>query len=82
MWSWRVVSLGSNREGGEKGKKGKKRMREKEGGAFRVPGELLFHTREEAKPHLREALAEGDNGDDGDDEGGRGDDQGEGVQGG
>ena len=43
---WWVVSQGSNGEGG---KKGKKRKREKEGGTFRVPGELLFRTREEAE---------------------------------
>ena len=61
---WWVVSQGSNGEGG---KKGKKRGREKEGGTFRVPGELLFLTREEAEAHLREALREGDDGDDSDD---------------
>ena len=33
---------------------------EKGGGTFRVPGELIFRTREEAEHHLREALA-GDN---------------------
>ena len=67
--------------GGEKGKKGKKRKWEKEGGTFRVPGELLFRTREETGAQLREALKEGgdgDNGDDGDDEGDQGDNKGEG----
>ena len=38
---WWVVSQGSNEEGGEKVKK---RKRKKEGGTFRVPGELPFHT--------------------------------------
>ena len=70
---WWVVSQGSNGEGGKKGKKGKKRKREQEGGTFRVAGELLFRTREEAEAHLREALGEGD---DGDDEGGEGGDKG------
>ena len=65
-------------EGGKKGKKGKKRKREIEGGTFRVPGELLCCTREEAEANLREALEEGDNGDNRDDEGGGGDDKGEG----
>ena len=58
------------------GKKGKKRKREKEGGTFRVPGELLFRTRVEAQAHLREALREEDDGDDrddGDNEGDEGD---------
>ena len=76
---WWVVSQGSTGERGEKGKKGKKRKREKEGGTFRVPGELLFRTPEEAEAHLRAALEErddGDNGDDGDDEGDEGDDKG------
>ena len=41
LGEWWVVSQGSNGEGG---KKGKKRKREKEGGTFRVPGELLFRT--------------------------------------
>ena len=75
---WWVVSQGSTGEGGEKGKKGKKRKREKEGGTFRVPGELLFRTLEEADAHLRAALEERDDGDDGDDEGDQGDDKGEG----
>ena len=80
---WCVVSQGSNGEGeGEKkGKKGKKRKREKEGGTFRMPGDLVFRTREEAEAHLREALGagdEGDDGDDGDDEGDDGGDKGEG----
>ena len=35
-------------------------------------------TREEAEAHLREALKEGDDGDDGDDKGHQGDDKGEG----
>ena len=62
------------------GEEGKKRKREKEGGAFRVR-EFLFRTREEAEAHLQEALREGDDGDDaddGDDEGDKGDDKGEG----
>ena len=48
---WWVVSQGSNGEGvgGKMGKKGKKRKREQEGGTFRVPGELLLRTREEAE---------------------------------
>ena len=73
---WWVVSQGSNGEGG---KKGKKRKREKEGGTFRVPGGLLFRTRQEGEAHLREGLREGDNGDngdDGDDEGDEGGDNG------
>ena len=73
---WWLVSQGSNGEGG---KKGKKRKREKEGGTFRVPGELLFLTREEAEAHLREALRggyNGDEGDDGDDKGDEGGDKG------
>ena len=79
---WWVLSQGSNGEveGGQNGKKGKKRKQEKEGGTFRVPGELLFCTREEVEAHLREALGagdEGDNGDDGDDEGDEGGDKGE-----
>ena len=75
---WRVVSQGSNGEGegGKKGKKRKKRKREKEGGTFRVAGELLFLTREEAEAHLREALEGGDDGDDGDEEGDEGGDKG------
>ena len=82
---WWVVSHGSNGEGegGKKGKKGKKRKREKEGGTFRVPGGLLFRTRQEAEAHLREALGAGDdgeNGDDGDDEGDEGGDKGEGGE--
>ena len=77
---WWVVSQGSNGEGegGKTGKKGKKRKRDKEGGTFRVPGELLFRTREEAAAHLREALGAGNDGDDGDDEGDKGGDKGEG----
>ena len=74
---WWVVSQGSNGDGV---KKGKKRKREKEGGTFRVPGELLFRTREEAGAHLREALGAGDDGNDGvdgDDEGDEGGDKGE-----
>ena len=65
-------------EGGEKGKKGKKRKQEKEWGTFRVPGELLFRTPEEAEAQLRAALEERDDGDDRDDEGDEGDDKGEG----
>ena len=53
---WWVVSQGSNGEGGKKGKKGKKRKWGKEEGTFRVPGELLFRTREEAEAHLRECV--------------------------
>ena len=52
---WLVVSQGSN---GER-EKGKKRKREKEGGTFRVPGELLFRTQEEAEARLREAFGGG-----------------------
>ena len=63
MRSW--TREGSNGEGGKKGKKGKKRKREQEGGTFRVAGELLCLTREEAEAHLREALREGDHGHDG-----------------
>ena len=62
---WWVVLQGSNGEGGGGGKKGKKRKkmkRENEVGTFRVPGELLFRTREKAKAHLREALGAGDDG--------------------
>ena len=44
---WRVVSQGSNGEGGKKGKK-RKPDKEKEGGPFRVRGELLFLTRKGA----------------------------------
>ena len=77
-----VVSQGSNREGGKKGNNGKKRKREKEGGTFRVPGELLFLTREEAKAHLQEALGAGDDGDDRDDEGDEAGDKGGEVGGG
>ena len=46
-----------------------------------MPGALLFRTPEEAEAHLRAALKErddGDNGDDGGDEGDEGDDKGEG----
>ena len=80
---WWVVSQGSNGEGegGKKGNKGKKRKREKEGGTFRVAGDLLFLTREEAEAHLPEALEAGDDGDDGhdgDDEEDEGGDRGEG----
>ena len=77
---WWMVSHGSNGEGREKGKKGKTRKPEREGGTFRVPGELLFRTREEAEALLQEALKEadeGDDGDDGDDEGNQGEDKGE-----
>ena len=80
LGDWLVVSQGSNGEGG---KKGKKRKREKDRGTFRVPGELLFRTREEAEARLREALREGDDGDggdDGDDEGDEGGDKGEGGE--
>ena len=80
---WWVVLQGSNGEGGKKETKGKKRKREKEGGTFRVPGELLFRTREAAEAHLREALGaggDGDDGDDGDDEGDEGGDKGEGGE--
>ena len=66
---------------GEKGKQGKKRKREKEGGTFRVQGELLFRTLEEADAHLRAALEERDDGhdrDDGDDEAAEVGDKGEG----
>ena len=79
-----MVSRGSNGEGegGKKRKKGKKRKREKEGGTFRVPGELRFRTREEAEAHLREALQEGDEGDDGDDGDGEGDEGGDKGEGG
>ena len=59
--------------GGKKGKKGKNRRREKEGGTFRVAGELLFLTREEADAHLRAALEEGKDADDGDDRDDEGD---------
>ena len=62
---WWVVSRGSTGEGGEKGQKGKKRKREKEGGTFRVPGELLFRTPEEVEAHLRAALEGRDDGNDG-----------------
>ena len=78
---WWVVSQGSNGKGVKKGQKGKKRKREPEGGTFRVAGELLFLSREEAEAHLREALGEGDDrdsGDEGDDEGDEGGDKGEG----
>ena len=54
-----VAGTNGEGEGGKKRKKGKKRKREKEGGTFRVPGELLFR--------IREALGAGDDGDDGDD---------------
>ena len=47
-------------------KKGKKRKREKEGGTFRVPGELVFHTPEEGEAHLRAPLEERNDRDDGD----------------
>ena len=82
---WWVVSQVSNgeAEGGKNGKEGKKRKREKEGGTFRVPGGLLFRTREEAEAHLREALGAGENGDDGDDrddEGEEGGDKGKGGE--
>ena len=79
---WWVISQGFNEEAGEKGKVEKTRKREKEGGTFRVPGELLFCTEEEAQPHLRAALEardDGNDGDDGNDEGGRADDKGEGA---
>ena len=77
---WWVVSQGSNGEGegGKKGKKGKKRKRKKDGSTFRVPGELLFRTREEAEAQLRESSGAGDDGDDGDDEGDEGGDKREG----
>ena len=82
MRSWTQGSGGWCRRwsSGEGGKTGRKRKREKDGGTFRVPGELLFLTREEAEAHLREALREGDDGDDrddGDDEGDEGGDKGE-----
>ena len=78
---WLVVLQGSNGEG-EGGKKAKKRKRKKEGGTFRVPGELLFRTREEAEAHLREALGAGDDGDDGDDWDGAGHEGGDKAEGG
>ena len=49
---WWVVSQGSNGAAGKKGKKGKKRNRDQEGGTFRMAGELVFLTREEAEAHL------------------------------
>ena len=76
---WWVVSRGSNREGGKKGKKGKKGKGEKEPGTFRLPRELLFCTPEEAAAHHRAAMAEAwEDGDHGDDDGGRDDNKGEG----
>ena len=48
-----MVSYASPREGGEKQKKGKNRKREKEGGTFRVPRELLLRTREWAEARLQ-----------------------------
>ena len=62
--------------GGEKGGKGKKRKREKEGGIFRVPGELVFRPREEAEARLQEGVGDS-NGHDGNYEGGGSDDKGE-----
>ena len=50
-----VVSQGPMGTGGEKGKKGTKRKREKDEGTFRVPDELVFRTREEAEARLQEA---------------------------
>ena len=81
LGEWWVVSQGSNGEGGKKRKKVKDRKREQEGGTFRVAGEHLFLTREEAEAHLREALEEADDGDNGvdrDDEGDEGGDKQEG----
>ena len=43
------------------------RRREKEGGTFRVPGELLFRTRDEGRCPPLGGLGKGDDGDDGDD---------------
>ena len=77
-----VTVLGDWDEELDPGKMGKKRKREKEGGTFRVPGGLLFRTREEAEAHLREALGAGDDGDDGDDRDDEGDDGGDKGEGG
>ena len=41
---------------GKKGKKGKSNKREEQEGTFRVAGELLFLSRDEAEAHLRQAL--------------------------
>ena len=73
---WWVVSQWSEGGQGKKGKNGKKgKTRKRGGGTFRVPGDLLFLTREDAEVDLREALEESD-GDNGDDEGGGGDNKG------
>ena len=71
-------SQGSNGKGGKKGKRGKKRAKQKAGGSFRVRGELLFRTREEAEAHFWAALAEaGDDVDNGHNEEVGDDDKGE-----
>ena len=69
------MSQGPN-SGGEKKGKGKRRKREKDAGTFRVPGGLLFKTREEAEQYLREAIGDDSDGDKWDDEG-DGSDEGE-----
>ena len=75
-----MASQGCNGKGGKKEKRGQKRTTRKEGGSFRVRGELLFRTREEAEAHLWAALAEaGDDVDNGHDEEVGNDDKGEQV---
>ena len=76
---WWVVSQVSNGMGRKNEKRGKKRKRDKEGGTFRVAGELPFRTRKEAEVHLREVLEEVDDGDDEDDWGGGDDKKARGV---
>ena len=56
---WGGGEEGQEGEEEEEGERGVGLGQEKEGGTFRVPGELLFHTREEAEAHLREALGGG-----------------------
>ena len=79
--NWWLVSQGDTGKAREKGKKGRKRKPEKEGGSFQVVGELLFHTQEEAEAHLRAPLEgrnDGDDVDDGEEEEDEGGNNGEG----
>ena len=80
MSSWTRGTSGWCRRGpwgvGGEGEEGEEEEEGERGG--HLPGVLLFHSREEAEAHRREALEKGDDGDDGDDEWGMDENKGEG----